>query len=55
MSQNERVISPELLAAQQEYAQQVRQIYHTKLGRQPLACAVTFGCQQNEADTELIR
>lgn len=55
MSQNERVISPELLAAQQEYAQQVRQIYHTKLGRQPLACTVTFGCQQNEADTELIR
>ena len=55
MSQNERVISPELLAAQQEYAQQVWQIYHTKLGRQPLACAVTFGCQQNEADTELIR
>lgn len=55
MSQNERVISPELLAAQQEYAQQVRRIYHTKLGRQPLACAVTFGCQQNEADTELIR
>ena len=52
MSQNERVISPELLAAQQEYAQQV---HHTKLGRQPLACAVTFGCQQNEADTELIR
>ncbi len=55
MSQNERMVSPELLAAQQEYAQQVRQIYHTKLGRQPLACAVTFGCQQNEADTELIR
>lgn len=55
MSQKERVISKEALLLQQDYAAQVRRLYHTKLPRQPLACAVTFGCQQNEADTELIR
>ncbi|MBQ5913730.1 MAG: hypothetical protein IIW90_01445, partial [Alistipes sp.] len=26
-----------------------------RLPRQPLGCVVTFGCQQNEADSELIR
>ncbi len=55
MSGTDRVISQEALAAQQDYAERVRQLYLKKLPRQPLACAVTFGCQQNEADTELIR
>lgn len=55
MSQKDRVISHEALLQQQDYASRVRRLYHTKMARQPLACAVTFGCQQNEADTELIR
>ena len=55
MNQKDRVISQQALLQQQEYAAGVQQLYQQKLPRQPLACAVTFGCQQNEADTELIR
>ena len=55
MSREQIVLTREELDLQQEYAQRVRQIYRDRLPRQPLACVTTFGCQQNEADSELIR
>ena len=55
MDDRNRVIPQEELALQQDYADRVRQLYRARLPRQPLACVVTFGCQQNEADSELIR
>lgn len=55
MEQRGRVMTPQQLDAQQEYAQQVRELLRQRLERQPLACCVTFGCQQNEADSELLR
>ena len=55
MSRNDRIISREALLEQQEYSARVQSYYQNRLPRQPLACTVTFGCQQNEADTELIR
>ena len=54
MERKDRVLDPALLEQQMEYARRVRQIFESR-GRQPLACTHTFGCQQNEADTELIR
>jgi len=55
MERSERVLTQEQLERQQACAQQVRQLLLERLGRQPMACAQTFGCQQNEADTELLR
>ncbi len=55
MSREQIVLTQEELNIQQDYAQRVRQSYRDRLPRQPMACVVTFGCQQNEADSELIR
>ena len=55
MSQRSKVISQEELAVQQDYSRQNQVLLLQRLGRQPLACLTTFGCQQNEADSELIR
>ena len=55
MSREQIVLTPEELNIQQDYAQRVRQSYRDRLPRQPMACVTTFGCQQNEADSELIR
>ena len=55
MSNTSRVVSDELMQTQREYCDKVRAIYANKLDRQPMAFTQTFGCQQNEADTELIR
>ena len=43
------------LSVQRQYGAQVGQALQARLGRRPLACTKTYGCQQNEADTELIR
>ena len=55
MSREQIVLTQEERNIQQDYAQRVRQSYHDRLPRQPMGCVVTFGCQQNEADSELIR
>ena len=55
MSRENIVLTREERELQQEFAQRVRQSYRDRMGRQPLGCVVTFGCQQNEADSELIR
>ena len=55
MSREQIVLTQEERNIQLDYAQRVRQSYHDRLSRQPMGCVVTFGCQQNEADSELIR
>lgn len=51
-----RVVSPEELAAQQTYIEQVRLFYAARgEHRAPLACVRTFGCQQNVSDSEHIK
>ncbi len=55
MSREQIVLTPEELALQQDHAQKVRQLCRDRYPAQPMACVVTFGCQQNEADSELIR
>lgn len=55
MKENPVTITKEQLLRQQEFCDQIRQYYLAELGRQPLALTDTYGCQQNEADTELLR
>jgi len=55
MERTSRVISDEMLREQIDFCHRVRAIYEQKGIERPLAFTQTFGCQQNEADTELIR
>ncbi len=55
MNRNDIIISAENIAEQKEYSIKCRDLLRQRLGRTPVACVVTFGCQQNEADSELIR
>ena len=55
MSRENIVLTREERELQLEYAQRAGQSLRDRLGRQPMGCVVTFGCQQNEADSELIR
>ena len=50
MSREQIVLTQEERNIQLDFAQRVRQSYHDRLGRQPMGCVVTFGCQQNVAD-----
>lgn len=55
MEQRVRALTQQQLERQQDCAQHVRELLHQRYARQPLACCVTFGCQQNEADSEQLR
>ena len=51
MAAQTEIISQQQLQIQQDYADQVR-AYWMRQGRQPTAYIDTYGCQQNEADSE---
>ena len=55
MSRNDIVISAECIAEQKKYSLKCAELLQYRLNKTPKACVVTFGCQQNEADSELIR
>lgn len=54
MERKTTIISPEDIAHQKEYCTQVRDM-NASLADVPLAYVDTYGCQQNEADSERIR
>ena len=54
MERKTPVIPPEDIARQKEFCAQVRALNEQKSQR-PLAYVDTYGCQQNEADSELLR
>ena len=54
MERKTPVVPAEDVARQREYCAELR-AHNETLARQPLACVDTFGCQQNEADSELLR
>ena len=54
MDSKTTVITPEQLREQQEFCGRVRALWE-KRGRTPAAFVDTYGCQQNEADSERIR
>ena len=47
-------ISPEEIARQRAYCQEIQQM-NAVLPTPPLAFVDTYGCQQNEADSERLR
>ncbi|MFI3313224.1 MAG: tRNA (N6-isopentenyl adenosine(37)-C2)-methylthiotransferase MiaB [Eubacteriales bacterium] len=49
-----KIITPEQLASQKNFTQLTRQ-YWQEMGHQPTAFVDTYGCQQNENDSERIR
>ncbi len=51
MAGNTEIITREQLEIQQEYSDKVR-AYWQERGREPVAWVDTYGCQQNEADSE---
>ena len=54
MSTKTTVISPEALQQQLDFCQQIKSYWHDQ-NITPLAYVETYGCQQNEADSERIR
>ena len=54
MEKKTRVISPEQLQQQRSYCDKISAYWHAA-GRIPTAYVETYGCQQNEADSERIR
>lgn len=48
-------ISKEELAEQNKYSQMVSELISKRYSGKPLACVVTYGCQQNIADSEHIK
>ena len=54
MTYQRQEIAPEQIAAQEAIAARLRERF-TAEGRRPLALVDTYGCQQNESDSERIR
>ena len=54
MKQETSRISPEEIARQRAYCQEIKQM-NAPLPTPPLAFVDTYGCQQNEADSERLR
>ena len=48
-------VSAEELAEQNKYSQMVSELISKRYSGKPLACVVTYGCQQNIADSEHIK
>lgn len=58
MNENKRktaVVSKEELNKQREFCQKVSSVISKRYEDKPLACVVTYGCQQNVADSEHIK
>ena len=49
------VISEEELENQKQFAQKVNSVILARYNKKPLACVITYGCQQNVADSEKIK
>ena len=55
MAVNTRRVSEAELDEQRAYESKVKALVNTRYEKQPLACVVTYGCQQNVADSERIK
>ena len=55
MAVNTRTVSAEELEVQSEYGEKVSDILAQRYTDKPLACVVTYSCQQNVADSEHIK
>ena len=55
MSADTRRVSAEELERQKQFAKKVKKLLESRYSDKPLACVVTYGCQQNVADSERIK
>ncbi len=55
MAANTKTVSREEMLQQKKYSDTVAEILHARYADKPLACVVTYGCQQNVADSEHIK
>ena len=55
MAVNIKRITPQELDRQREFAKKTEALLNERYDFQPLACVVTYGCQQNVADSEHIK
>ena len=55
MAANTRFVTQEELNTQRQYEQKVKSLLESRYEDKPLACVVTYGCQQNVADSEHIK
>ncbi len=55
MAVNVKRISEEELREQQAFSDKISAVLSSRYTKQPLACVVTYGCQQNVADSEHIK
>ncbi|MCD7872677.1 MAG: tRNA (N6-isopentenyl adenosine(37)-C2)-methylthiotransferase MiaB [Clostridiales bacterium] len=49
------VVSDKNIKEQSEFCKKVKSVISSKYSEKPLACVVTYGCQQNVADSERIK
>ncbi len=50
-----KTVSAEELNRQKQFAQKVSSVISARYGKKPKACVITYGCQQNVADSEKIK
>lgn len=55
MAVNTRKITPDELNEQKQFSCKVSAVIENRYNEKPLACVVTYGCQQNVADSEKIK
>ncbi len=55
MTRETSIISPQEIQAQLDICEEIRKIVESSEVKQPLAFVDTYGCQQNEADSEKLR
>lgn len=55
MPANIKKVSDEELEVQKQFAHKVNELISKRYSSKPLACVVTYGCQQNVADSEHIK
>ena len=55
MSSATRRVSEAELEEQRKYEEKVKRLLEERYSKKPLACVVTYGCQQNVADSERIK
>ena len=49
------VVSEEEMKRQRQFCKKVSDVISKRYDKKPLACVVTYGCQQNVADSEHIK
>ena len=55
MAEKVRIIDEAELEIQKDYSAKITSILESRYNSKPLACVVTYGCQQNVADSEKIK